>query len=77
MNEAIQLRKEYQAGTMTKYVTFLESLIQKNGRDGFASTPSPIIADLTLWCTVKMIRTVSGLELAPPSLGLLGVLWRL
>jgi len=53
--ELLKLRKEYQAGTMTKYVTFLESLIQKNGGVGFASTPS--IADLTLWGTVKMIRT--------------------
>ena len=40
---------------MTKYVTFLESLIQNNGGVGFASTPS--IADLALWGTVKMIRT--------------------
>ncbi len=56
-DKLLKLRKEYQAGTMTKYVTFLESLIQKNGGVGFASTPS--IADLTLWGTVKvkMIRT--------------------
>ncbi len=51
----LKLRKEYQDGTMTKYVTFLESLIQSNGGVGFASTPS--IADLTLWGTVKMIRS--------------------
>ena len=53
--ELLKLRKDFQAGTMTKYVDFLEGLIQKNGGVGFASTPS--IADLTLWGTVKMIRT--------------------
>eukprot|EP00984_Skeletonema_dohrnii_P020064 scaffold9695_cov74-Skeletonema_dohrnii-CCMP3373.AAC.7 len=53
--ELLKLRKEFQAGTMTKYVDFLEGLIQKNGGVGFASTSS--IADLTLWGTVKMIRT--------------------
>jgi glutathione S-transferase len=53
--ELLKLRKEFQAGVMTKYADFFEGLIQKNGGVGFASTPS--IADLTLWGTVKSIRT--------------------
>ena len=40
---------------MTKFADFFEGLIQQNGGVGFASTPS--IADLTLWGTVKSIRT--------------------
>ena len=54
-DELLKLRKEYQAGTMTKFADFFEGLIQQNGGVGFASTPS--IADLTLWGTVKSIRT--------------------
>lgn len=53
--ELLKLRKEFQAGVMTKYSDFFEGLIQKNGGVGFASDPS--IADLTLWGTVKSIRT--------------------
>ena len=53
--ELLKLRKEYQDGVMTKYVDFLEGLIQKNGGVGFASTPS--IADLTLSGTVKSIQS--------------------
>mmetsp|Transcript_28108 Transcript_28108/g.61710 ORF Transcript_28108/g.61710 Transcript_28108/m.61710 type:complete len:142 (+) Transcript_28108:292-717(+) len=53
--ELLKLRKEFQAGVMTKYADFFEGLIQKNGGVGFAATPS--IADLTLWGTVKSIRT--------------------
>lgn len=53
-DELLKLRKEYQAGTMTKFADFFEGLIQQNGGVGFASTPS--IADLTLWGNVKSIR---------------------
>lgn len=53
--QLLKLRKEFQAGVMTKFVNFFEDLIQKSGGVGFASTPS--IADLTLWGTVKSIRT--------------------
>lgn len=54
-DELLKLRKEFQAGPMTKFANFFEGLIQQNGGVGFASTPS--IADLTLWGTVKSIRT--------------------
>mmetsp|Transcript_946 Transcript_946/g.2153 ORF Transcript_946/g.2153 Transcript_946/m.2153 type:complete len:150 (-) Transcript_946:117-566(-) len=54
-DELLKLRKEFQAGPMTKFANFFEDLIQQNGGVGFASTPS--IADLTLWGTVKSIRT--------------------
>ena len=53
-DELLKLRKEFQAGAMTKFANFFEGLIQQNGGVGFASTPS--IADLTLWGNVKSIR---------------------
>ena len=51
-DELKKLRKEYQDGAMTKYMTFLESTMEGTG---FASTPS--VADLALSFVVQDIQS--------------------
>lgn len=53
--ELKKLREDFQAGTMTKYATFLEGIIQTNGGQFFASTPS--IADMSLRSLVESVRS--------------------
>lgn len=54
-DEFKKLRQEYQATTLTKYATFFEAAIQRNGGVGF--TPKPSIADIGVKSIVNAIST--------------------
>jgi glutathione S-transferase len=54
-DELKKLREDYEATTMTKYATFLEAAIQRNGGTGFAFKPS--IADLAMMSTADSIAS--------------------
>jgi glutathione S-transferase len=53
-DELKEAREEFQKGTMTKFSSRLEELIQTNGGVGFCSTPS--IADMALKSSVESVR---------------------
>ena len=61
--ELKKLRQEYQATTMTKYSTFLESAIQRNGGVGFAK--SPCVGDLLLMIMVCSVAKGSWDHIDP------------
>ena len=54
--ELQRLRQDYQHTVMTKYCTFVESIIQSNG-GGTGVATSPSVADLIIMCMVQMIQS--------------------